>query len=52
MTVLKYIVESKVATTAEILAFKRVDSAGFDGLLKMAEDEMRHNNITIDIPAK
>lgn len=50
MTVLKYVVESKVATTAEILAYKREDPKGFDSFLLMAAEEMRNNNIPIDAP--
>ena len=50
MTALKYLTESKVATTGEILAMKREDPKGFNTLLKWAEEEMKHNNIPVDAP--
>ena len=48
MTALKYIRESNMATTAEILALKREDPEGFATLVKMAKEEMTHNGIEIE----
>lgn len=48
MTPLKYIRESGVATTAELLAYKKNDPRGFDTFIEMAREEMRHNNVPID----
>jgi hypothetical protein len=48
---LKYIVESKVATSGELMAFKRDDPQGFDTLILWAREEMTHNGIEVTEPA-
>ena len=48
MTALKYIRESGVANTSEILALKREDPKGFATLTQMAEEEMLANGIEIE----
>jgi len=45
MTKLKYLVESKVGTSSELIAYKREDPKGFEGLLEMAENEMMIRSI-------
>jgi len=52
MTVLQYLRESQVGTTAEILKLKREDSHGFDVLMKMAREQMVNNNVVVEEPAK
>lgn len=50
MTALKYITESKICTTAELLNFKREFPKDFDTLLQWAKEEMEHNGVTVDAP--
>jgi len=52
MTPLKYLIESRIATAGEIMAFKRDDPQGFDTLLRWAKEEMEHNNIEVTEPEK
>ena len=47
MTALKYLIESKVGTSSEIIAFKLQDPKGFETLREWAKNEMLHNGIEI-----
>lgn len=51
MTIVKYLKESGVCTTSELLALKREHPADYDALCKMAEEEMKHNGIAVDAPS-
>lgn len=48
MTPLKYVRESGVATTAEILGLKKADPKGFDFLMDCARQEMAHKGIAFE----
>ena len=50
MTQLKYIMASGVCKTGELLELKRNNPDDYDILVKWAEEEMRFNNIPIDVP--
>lgn len=52
MTPLKYVRESGVATTAEILGLKKSDPKGFDYLMQCARDEMTFKGIAFTEGAK
>ena len=47
MTVVKYIMQSGVCTTAELLALKRNHPKDYEDLRQMAEEEMRHNGVEV-----
>lgn len=47
-TPLKYVRESGVANTKEILDLKKEDPKGFDTLMDMARSEMRNKGIEIE----
>lgn len=48
MTVLKYIVESKICNTGEILALKRENPQDYNIIVKWAREEMLKNNVPIE----
>ena len=50
MTPLKYITESKICTTGELLAFKREYPTDFEILIRWAREEMEHLGIQVDEP--
>ena len=52
VTVLKYIIQSKICNTGELLAMKREDPAGWEKIRQWAEEEMKHNNIEIETESK
>ena len=47
MTTLKYLIESKIGTSGEIIAFKLADPNGFETLKLWAAEEMKHNGIEV-----
>ena len=47
MTALKYLIESKVGTSSEIISFKLADPKGFETLRKWATEEMINNGIEV-----
>ena len=48
MTVLKYIVNSKICNTAELLSLKRENQADWDIIQRWAREEMEFNKIPIE----
>lgn len=47
MTILKYLIESKVGASADIIRLKTEDPKGFDTLKAWAEEEMKKNGIEV-----
>jgi len=52
VTVLKYRISPGVCTTAELIAFKKLDPTGaeYRALAQLALDEMKHKGIEVDAP--
>lgn len=48
MTVLKYVLTSKVCSTGELLSYKRQDPKGYATFVEMAKGEMVHNGISVE----
>jgi len=48
MTVLKYIIQSKICNTGELLSIKREFPADYQTIVEWARQEMQKNNIPIE----
>jgi len=48
MTVLKYIIQSKICNTAELLELKREHDADWQVIQMWAREEMKKNNVEIE----
>ena len=51
MTILKYILQTGVATAGEIISLKREDPDGYTTLVQWAKEQAAHNGIVIEASA-